>query len=122
MSARCCWWLAACLAAGCAHGSTTAPPSTPLLASISPLSRPPTAESGRYGLVVTMSLCWYPVAITATAHDASPRLDPHRCRSIGERVVADIPDAAMRERVERLTIEDVALKLERPNNGESDTN
>jgi hypothetical protein len=36
------------------------------------------------------------------------------CRTLGERVVGDVPDAATRARIERLTIEDVAIKLERP--------
>jgi hypothetical protein len=70
-------------------------------------------EPARLGLVVTMTACWYPAAATATA-DVAPRLDSRQCRTLGERVVGDVPDASTRARIERLTIEDVALKLERP--------
>ncbi len=114
MSAGPAWTLAMVLAVGCGHAAATAPAaSQTLFASLSPLARPSAAEPRRFGLIVTMSACWYPAAPTTTANDPAPRLDPRQCRVIGERIVTDIPDLVMRGRIERLTIEDVALKFER---------
>lgn len=85
-------------------GSATRPPA--------PTLPKPTLQE-RAGLVVTTTACWYPAGLRATAADAVPKLDGKLCRTVSERVVVDGPaDAATLHRVEALTVQDVALKLE----------
>lgn len=118
--------LGAGISLGCAH---TSPPTTPttgsdvprLLASVGS-GLPPSAAPilTRAGLIVTMTICWYPTSATATVAEAAPRLEPRQCRVVGERVVMDLPDADTSARAERYTIEDVALKAERPGTDAAD--
>src|SRR5689334_19230898 len=103
------------MAAGCAHApAATLAPTTagPLLASLSPGGSVAPSAQQRYDLAVTMTTCWYPAPANGTAADAAPRGDPRHCRTISERVVIEAGDADALRRVERLTIEDVALKFE----------
>lgn len=117
------------LAAGCAARATTAPAMTTALgpalaaarpASIfvgrSPIARPPTTTppppSTRRAVWVATTACLQPLGPKESGERA-PAFDPKRCVGLVERVLvdADVPDADVL-RVEQLTIEDVALKLE----------
>lgn len=78
----------------------------------------PAAASGRRAVWVATTACVEPLAAGDGA-DRPPPFDPSRCVGIVERVIVegDVADDRV-ERVEDLTIEDVAVKLEKLLRGE----
>ncbi len=120
------WWLALALA-GCATRASLPPPSdAPRAVSASadravwvtarpPTPTPPRAAGGnaRQGLVVTSSACWYPVGPDSSPADKLPKIESRQCQTVSERVFVDgATDADKLRRIQALTIEDVAVKLE----------
>lgn len=77
------------------------------------MSAPAAPSSRRHAVWVSTTACAFPVSGADPAADKVPRFDPRRCAAISERVLVDGDNADDRvQKIEELTIEDVALKLE----------
>ena len=71
------------------------------------------ASSRRHAVWVSTSACAFPVSAADASSEKVPGFDPKRCVAIVERVLIDGEDGDGRvQKVEELTIEDVAVKLE----------
>ena len=72
---------------------------------------PPKAR--RHAVWVSTSACAFPLSAEEAGSEKVPSFDPKRCVAIVERVLVDGEDTDDRvQKVEQLTIEDVAVKLE----------
>ncbi len=115
--------------AGCAGAQRSAPSASTLpeprlvtasasrsvwIGGSSPRAAAPAAPaSRRHAVWVSTSACAFPVTGADPANDKVPSFDPRRCVAIVERVLVDGEGADDRvQKVEELTIEDVAVKLE----------
>ncbi len=75
---------------------------------------PAAPPSRRHAIWVSTSACAFPVTAGDPTADKVPSFDPRRCVAIVERVLVDGDGGAddRVQKVEELTIEDVAVKLE----------
>ena len=74
---------------------------------------PAAPSSRRHAVWVSTTACAFPVTGADPAADKVPGFDPRHCSAVIERVLVDGENADDRvQKVEELTIEDVALKLE----------
>ena len=74
---------------------------------------PAAPASRRHAVWVSTSACAFPVTGADPAADKVPGFDPRHCSAVIERVLVDGENADDRiQKVEELTLEDVALKLE----------
>jgi len=74
---------------------------------------PAAPASRRHAVWVSTTACAFPVTSADPTSEKVPSFDPRRCVAIVERVLVDGEGADDRvQKVEELTIEDVAVKLE----------